>query len=394
MDKIWSNNRYVNLAINILLFLTGINFLHYGQLILPIICFILFVDNKLRFKINNPKTFIVLCLFAVSFYAFSYKLGFYSVMGFTLPMAYYIGSNMYEPNEEKIKKIIYLFAISMSLHVVLNSIYEYIVHGHHGFFMSTTHYDIWTREKIANTATAINADIIVGCLYYLLFHEKNKIIKIILIILAVLSLFYLVVIGRRTPVMMILIVFIASFLYETLYLKNTSEKLRKGFIRISVFALAFLILLIIVYSFDLFNARSILGEYHIIQKFTKGFINDQRFELYFGSFKLMPQYLWGGQHISTILGEQVHDFWIDIYDYSGIISCLIMIVYSVIYLINMIDIFKKERISKNFRVLSLGVFICIGLQMFFEPVMTGSSLFVIVSIIIGSLSERLIINEE
>ena len=109
MDNIWSDNKYINLCINILLFMLGINFLHYGQLILPIICFLLFVDNKLKFKVNNPITFVVLCLFGISFYAFSYKLGFYSVMGFTCPMAYYIGSNMKHPSEDNIKKEGFLF---------------------------------------------------------------------------------------------------------------------------------------------------------------------------------------------------------------------------------------------------------------------------------------------
>ncbi|MBQ2582778.1 MAG: hypothetical protein II577_02635, partial [Erysipelotrichaceae bacterium] len=94
MERIWSENKVINLAVNVLLFLIGINFLHYGQLILPVICLLLFIDNKLQFKVNSPMTFIVLCLFAISFYAFSYKMGFYSVMGFTLPMAYYIGSNI------------------------------------------------------------------------------------------------------------------------------------------------------------------------------------------------------------------------------------------------------------------------------------------------------------
>ena len=315
-------------------------------------------------------------------------------MGFTLPMAYYVGSNMYEPNEEKIKKLIYLFAISMSLHVILNAIYEYIVHGHHGFFMSTTHFDVWTREKISNTATAINADILVGCLYYLLFHEKDKKMKSILFVLAILSLFYLVVIGRRTPVMMIFLEFVISFLYETRYLKNSSLKLKKGFYGISVFVLIIVSLLAIIYSFNLFNAKSLLEEYHIIQKFTKGFINDQRFELYFGSFKLMPKYLWGGQEISNILGEQVHDFWIDIYDYAGIITCAIMIVYSIMYFMNVLIVLKSSLFSNDFKILSLGVFFCIILQMFLEPIMTGASLFLIVGIIINALTERLIIDEE
>lgn len=393
MDNIWSENKYINLCINILLFLTGINFLHYGQLILPVICLLLFVDRKMKFYVNSPLTFVVLCLFAVSFYYFSVK-DFYCVMGFTLPMAYYIGCNIHEVNEEKIRKVIYLLAISMGLHVVLNAIIEAILHGHHGFFFSSTHYDFWTREKISNTATAINIDILLGCVYYLIFHEKNKVLKIIDLVTFVLAMFYLMVIGRRTPVMMIFIVFVVSFVYETIYLKNTSARLRTAFIRIFVSVIVFVALIVTIYTLNIFGAKDVLNGYRIIGKFSKGFINDQRFELYFGSFKLMPQYLWGGQHISKILGEQVHDFWIDIYDYAGIVTCAIMIVYSLIFLRDSVKILKNDKIGKDFRILLIGVLTCIVLQMFLEPVMTGASLFLLVSIIIHGLFERLNLDEQ
>ena len=393
MDNIWSENKYINLCINILLFLAGINFLHYGQLILPVICLLLFVDRKMKFYVNSPLTFVVLCLFAVSFYYFSVK-DFYCVMGFTLPMAYYIGCNIHEVNEEKIRKVIYLLAISMGLHVVLNAIIEAILHGHHGFFFSSTHYDFWTREKISNTATAINIDILLGCVYYLIFHEKNKVLKIIDLVTFVLAMFYLMVIGRRTPVMMIFIVFVVSFVYETIYLKNTSARLRTAFIRIFVSVIIFVALIVTIYTLNIFGAKDVLNGYRIIGKFSKGFINDQRFELYFGSFKLMPKYLWGGQHISKILGEQVHDFWIDIYDYAGIVTCAIMIVYSLIFLRDSVKILKNDKIGKDFRILLIGVLTCIVLQMFLEPVMTGASLFLLVSIIIHGLFERLNLDEQ
>ena len=393
MERIWSENKVINLTVNVLLFLVGINFLHYGQLILPVICLLLFIDNKLQFKVNSPMTFIVLCLFAVSFYAFSYKMGFYSVMGFTLPMAYYIGSNIKDPSEENIKKIIYLFAISMGIHVILNSIIELILHGTRGFFMSTTHYDFWTREKIANTHTAVNADIIIGCLYYLLFHEKNRKLKGLCLVIFVLSMFYLLVIGRRTPVIMLLMVMVFSFLYEAFILKNSSERLRKNFYIVSLLAVAFVILLILFYSLDLFGLKALLDESHIVHKFKQSFINDQRFELYFGSFALMPKYPWGGQHISTILGEQVHDLLIDIYDYAGIVTCAIMIVYAFCYGRTIYRLFKSKKVSNDLKIFSLGVFLCLVTQMFFEPIMTGSSLFLIIAIIINTIVERLLLNE-
>ena len=394
MDNIWSDNKYINLCINILLFLTGINFLHYGQLILPIICFLLFVDNKLQFKVNNPITFVVLCLFGISFYAFSYKLGFYSVMGFTCPMAYYIGSNMKHPNEDNIKKIIYLFAIAMGCHVILNSIYEYIVHGHHGFFQSTTHYDFWTKEKISNTSTAINADFILGCLYYLFFHEKNKRIKMLCLVVFAFSMFYLVVIGRRTPVLLALIAFVLSYLYEVTVLKKGSKLIKKWFFRVISIVFLYAISFMIFYHLNLFNCQPFLNNYHIVIKFTRGFINDQRFSLYFGSFKLMPKYLWGGQHISTILGEQVHDFWIDIYDYAGIVPCGFMIIYSVIFVKDLTRLYKSKIINDDLKIFMVGISSCIIIQMFLEPVMTGASLYLLASIIIHGLFERLALNEQ
>ena len=211
MKNIWSENKYINNLIIVLLFLMGINFLHAGQLILPIICLLLFIDNRFRFKVNDIKTFVLLCLYGISFFAFTYKMGFYSVMGFVCPMAYYVGSNMKNPNSENIKKIVYLLAISMGFHVILNSIFEYIVHGSHGFFRSSTHYDFWTRQKISNTFTAINADLIIGCTYYLIFHEKKKSIKQLGLFVFVASMFYLTIIGRRTPLMMVMIVFAVSY---------------------------------------------------------------------------------------------------------------------------------------------------------------------------------------
>lgn len=394
MENIWSENKYINTLVNFLLILVGVNFMHIGQLILPIICFVLFVDNKFRFFVNKPSTFIILCLFAISFYAFSYQMGFYSVMGFTLPMAYYIGSNIKNPSANNIKKIIYLFAISMGCHVILNSITEYILHGHHGFFMSTTHYDVWTRQKIANTATAINADIIIGCLYYLVFHEKNKSFKMFGLTVFVISMFYLMVIGRRTPVIMVAFVFFFSFVYECYIEKRIDKNIKKKFIKLSIATIIVVVCLILIYTFDIFGSRTILNGYHIVLKFTKGFINDQRFELYFGSFPLMPKYLWGGQHISTILTEQVHDLWIDIYDYAGIITWFLMILYSLQYAKDILNFYKNRKIDYYFKVLMVGVFICIILQMFFEPIMTGASLFLIVSIIIGALVEKHTINEK
>ncbi len=392
MNGIWSDNKYVNTAVNVLLFLTGINFLHYGQLILPVICLILFVDRRFFFRVNQPLVFILLCLFGVSFYAFSIR-DFYCVMGFTLPMAYYIGCNMNHPSVENVKKVIFLLAVAMGLHVILNSIYEFIVHGKHGFFFSSTHYDVWTREKISNTATAINADLMIGCLYHLLFHEKDRKLKISCLIVFAWSLFYLLVIGRRTPILIMGLAFLLSFLYEVLILKKGSSKLKKSFFLICAVTAVLVLSIVALYAFDLFGLREFMIGIPIIRKFTSGLINDERFTLYVNALKLMPSHLWGKSEISSILGIEVHDFWLDVYDHAGIVSYLLMLGYTFFFVKDVYRILKSEKSDEEFRILLTGVTVTMGLQMFLEPVMSGASLFLIVCILIHGCFGRLLNDE-
>ena len=78
---------------------------------------------------------------------------------------------------------------------------------------------------------------------------------------------------------------------------------------------------------------------------------------------------------------------------GGIISYLLMIVYSLCYLGVMIKTIKQRDDVTNRNTLFIGLFLCIGIQMFLEPVMTGESIFLIVSVIIGSMIESMLENE-
>lgn len=394
LDNIWSDNKYINLAVNILIFLLSINFMHYGQLLLPLICFLLFIDNRMRFKVNDPVVFVALCLFGVSFYAFSHQLGFYSAMGFTLPMAYYVGSNVRYSNEENTKKIIYLLAFGMGLHVILSGIMEMILHGPHGFFMSSTHYDFWTRQKMSSTAIAIDEDLLIGILYYVLLKENNRKCKVLLITELVLGMFYLIVIGRRTSLMMMITSFMAMFAYEAIVTKNISIKLVRILICIAIIFISLALVITVFYRFDIFSSRLFFDQFKIITVFQQGVLDTDRLKLFIGAIKLMPYHLFGGQEISSILGMPVHELWLDIYDYAGIIPYLLMIIYSLMFVRTILRLFRNEGISNNTKILLFGVDICIMIQMFLEPVMTGASLFLIISIIIDGITERMLIEEK
>lgn len=388
----WSDKKYVNIIIDVLLFLVGINFSHYGQLMLPVICLILFIDNKFRFEVNDIRIFVILCLFGISFCYFAYTDGFYCVMGFCLPMAYYIGSNLKSPSEENIRKLIFLFAFSMGCHVVLNSVFELAVHGTHGFFLSSTHYDVWTREKISNTTTAVNIDLLIACLYYLLWHEKNRKTKIACLTVFALAMFYCVVIGRRTPVLLLVILFMFSFIFESIVYRKADQRIKKAVLISIAAAAAMLIGIILFYSFDLFGCREFLDNLNIIIKFKNGIVDNSRISYYFGAIKLMPKYMFGGRKISSELGGFVHDFGLDIYDYAGIVPYFFIAIYSLCFAYVALKVFMNKHIDNKAMLLS--VFICIIIQMFIEPVMSGSTIFLICSIIIEASIERMLKENE
>ncbi len=399
MSNIWSENQYVNAIINILLFAMGINVFHYGQLILPVICFILFLDRKLKFYVNDAKVFVILCLFAVSFYAFSNK-DFYSVMGFCLPMAYYIGSNMNNHDAESVKKVIYLLALSMACHVCLNFWYEYhmpykdTIRGFSRISQSSSHYDFWTKGSVSSTATAININLMIGCLYYLFRHEKKKIVTAVMFFVLFTGMAYCVMMGRRTPVLMIGAVIVLSFLFECFIVRNMTEKARKVFFFLAGSGLILLIIVLILSYFDVMGIGSFLGNTYIVAKLKMGLVDRNRFDLFLAALKLLPKYPWGGQKISAEIGLWIHEFWLDIYDYAGIVSYLLILSYSVIYLLKMIKALGNRNCDGGIRTLLLCVFFCIAAELFIEPVMTGESLFAIVAVIFGAVCEGMLIHEK
>ncbi|MDO4197484.1 MAG: O-antigen polymerase [Erysipelotrichaceae bacterium] len=391
---IFSERKIVDYVICGLLGLVAVNFLHYGQFILPLICLILFIDNKFRFNFGDIRIFILLCLFGISFFAFSYKLGFYAVMGFCLPMGYYIGVNIKDPSQDNIKKVLYIIALGMCIHVILNGIYDMYMHINKVNFLSSNHYDFWTRDRMSSTATALNLDILIGMLYYIIRYEKNKVLKYSSIIGFAIAIAYCIFAGRRTPLLLIAICLFVSFVYEGFIKNILTEKQKKLFIGLFIAGVLVVLGVAVSYETDFLGCQAFFNKFYIIYKFRQGLLDNSRINAYISAVKLMPSHPWGCQEISGITGIQVHDLWVDIYDYAGVVSWGLMLVYTTYYFFMFIKVMKLKNVDDSIKVMLLTVFVCIVLQMFLEPVMTGSSIFAIICVIIGAIEERMITHEQ
>lgn len=384
-NNIWSDKKWVNITVNVLLFLLAINVFHYGQFILPIICLILFIDNRFKFNVNSWFNFILLCLFALSFCIFSFKNdAFYSLMGFCVPMAYYIGSNINDASEKNIKTIIYILAFGMATHVVLNFGLDFVVEGVE-MFSSHVHRDIWTLSKIKATVTSVYYTFIIGSIYYLFAYEKNKKIKAIGISLLIILIIYDIGLGRRTPLFLALIsVFVSIFLSLIVFKKKVSKK----FIVIVLSIIGIIILFAILVYFNVFGIQDKTKHLLLIDKFLWLGLDAERLDIFVSAIKAAPEHLWGGQEISGVVGVEVHDLWMDVFDRSGIITYLLLVVFSIKTAILFIKYSQNKNISNELKILVLTLFICIVVQLFLEPIMSGSSLFLMCVIVFVSSIER------
>ena len=395
MNNMWSDKKCINIIINILLFLMTINFMHIGQFLLPIICSILFIDNKFKLKINNYYIFIILCLFALAFCIFSYKLGFYCFIGFCLPMAYYIGCNL-KTNEDNIKKLIYILAFSMASHLVLDFIFESLLlnFDYQSMFGKIFHYDIWisintllqgneiyVNGRIRTTILSLNYVLILACFFYLFVFEKNKKIKAIGISLFILSSIYCLALGRRTTFFMFIIVLFISLIYYLICVKKVNVKIFIKYIFILLFI--FFLSIVLVYL-NLFDVKTYLSRITLFNKiFTQGF-NSGRIAIFINSIKYYAQYLWGGQKISESIGSLIHNMWGDIYDYAGIIPFILMVIYTISSVEIGINFIKNKSISTSFKLIIINIYICSFLVMLLEPLLSAFSLLLIVIVLLIS----------
>lgn len=388
MENIWSENKKVNLIINILLFLLGMNFMHYAQLLIPIICIIIFFANNHKFHVNNIKTFIILCLFGISFLIFAYeKKGFFAFIGLFLPMAYYIGSNIYRPNETKIKQVIYILAFGMLIHIVLNFGVDLAIRGIE-CIRRNSHLDIWTFDEYPATQTATNYILPIGCLYYYLVYDNKNKSKILVYPVLLVSFIYMFALGKRAPMVILFIVLVIMIFCDvTIYKKiNKASK--------TIIALVFLLLITasfvyIVYLYDLFGLKNKIPYISIVRKFYAAGFDPQRLHFAIETIKNAPQHLFGGSYISETFGFGPHELWLDIFDIAGIIPYALIVIYSIISLFVIINTLKNKEISKEFKILFIGVFTAVILEFFIEPIISGASILLLSVIIILSCVERL-----
>lgn len=379
---------FTNRVICILLFLFSLNVFNLSSLIL-VATFILIVicDRGKLYLPANDNVFIVLLIFAVTFFIFSTQNGINSgISAIGCPMAYYIGLRVQNDHmelslsEKQLKFVTLLLVAGMTCHAFVNFIYELIRFG--GINSGAVHYDFFSLgAPTSATGAATYLTLFSGVIFYLIMESDSVKKRISGILLIIIAFVYDMILGGRTFFALTGVSFALSLIVYIQGQRNDTRKMRA----IGKFVLIVLVLgaiAIIVYILHQDAITKLFESTYLFHRISYAktsqsqdlfsfFKSSGRWNIRKEYISLMLDYPWGGRKILNKVGLYAHELWLDIFDCAGFIPFLLIWIVTIqITICNIKYVFNKDVPIKN-RILIVGITSSATIQFFFEPVLSG-----------------------
>lgn len=375
----WTKQKSIDNLIHIILFLsaTGL-FLHGMQLFLLAAILVFVFKDREKKELSENTSLIILTLFAGSYYVFAAFHDINGLSAFILPAGYYIGCSTQEATEKKIIRLIIILAFGFGVRLALNFIHNYNMFGALILQERTPAYDIWLKDTVAATSLLTNGIMVVSLFFYFVQQEDSYSIRITGVLLGLISLVYTLVLGERTIFLMFVLSIFTGLILgrEQAILSHSKNVYKQLFIFLVLIIL--LSLLFIQYNDSL---TSLYFDSNFYRRFFSGASYSENItrssRVYYNSFYLsqMPEYLWGGRNLFYLSKEYAHNLWLDVYDSSGIIPFLLLLLYTIFSLSRIICvIFLKDEPA--FRLVVGTVCLCLFVEFFLEPALIGCPLLV------------------
>ena len=325
-------------------------------------------------KILVSKNLILIIGFAVSYYIISM---FYEIdvsrVSIACVLSYYIGMMLIEISKNKEKSVItytYSIAIGFFIHAMANYIINIGTQDRNTI-------DIWTGVGRSATLQATMLTMIMGSSFYSLVALKNKLYKLIITIIIILSLSYNLILGTRTLIIVSVVSFIVSCItFIILNRRNIFLVLKNGKTLLIVIIVIFL-----VFISNFMGIREKIENTKLLRRINKPYSTEEadenRVQTLFLAFNSILEHPMGGNNERIGELKYAHNMWLDVGKQAGIIPFVLLSVFTIISLWNVIKIFKNEKFSNEFKVFLAGIYSAVLLNMAVEPIMQGEPLFFI-----------------
>lgn len=279
-------------------------------------------------------------------------------------LSYTISMNWCD-SRKKINYLMLIVVLGLFLHAFLNYIYS-INNGYTlgeikdiwGGYMATTHLSI--------LLIPICSLFEIGFVFY-----KKNILYLLLSVLAVISLFITLTTGRRTVAIVFLIMLIINLLIDIV---ASNEKKRS--IRVFLFLIIGLIVIIILYSGNMFGIKNMVEESFLYQRVV---VNETdkggfaRWDTQIYVLKNIDRFLLGSNGITeSSVHSYAHNLWLDALVFGGIIPAVTLVMYSINCCKTLKRIFKIHGVKDITCRIYISIFIASTLSFFVEPILQGA----------------------
>ena len=294
----------------------------------------------------------------------TYNLFLYCIIpALVFATGYTITSNLGDDSILLAERCLAAIAIGCSIHVILN------ISVNSGLTNRSETADFFAGHLAATNLGSLNTYIL-ALLPCLIITPKKK-VKIIGLILFTLSVIYAFILGTRTTIYaLIIMTVISAILYIKKHYPNGIPVNR--LIKWAIIICALIFIAQVVYSNNFLNIKTNIETSTLLRRFNAiettnsdiarmGFLMD-------GIVYLFEHPL-GGNKIQGL--NYFHNYWLDVGRIAGIVPVLLLVVLDITLFRHMLKVFMNKKIDEDFRFALLGIYICVLINFFMEPIMDG-----------------------
>lgn len=381
-------NNSVSLVLFFLLVVAASNFMLLG------IYFFLFTACAFlltRRRIGCSLQILPLFLFAVSYAFFVSITGSFGVSAlkiFVCPLVWLFGYNIsFRQTSNKIITYMCALAIGAAIHGIANFFYNISV----GVDMSLGRtYDFFSGSLSAATGQATYFTMLVAISFWMIFLQRNLWARLLGALLYITALLYDVQLGGRTFLVLSVLALPIGLLLYCFFVARGSQADRKKVFRTLLLVICIVSLAIIAFNSNFLGIKDIYEDSYLYKRLeiynATDLDSDSRFFRKAQYFKLVPEYLFGGNHISVDedLGY-AHELWLDIYDDAGMITYILIVLYTGASLIRFIKAAKMKKTELLHKVCLLSFCSIMMLQFFVEPILQGAPMLLYSYIVVDGM---------
>lgn len=291
--------------------------------------------------------------------------------------AFFAGLNMFDrPKEKDTIAVVLLLGASLSGYGLLNFIANYSNLQTYSIARAT--FDFWSGEVVTATSQAAYFAFFLSTILTVFTTIRGKLLKLLWGLILALSFVYNLMLAGRTYFGLLAVGIVVGMFYTTTMNDVVTDKHVVSRTKKRIWWDLLLVVLVVfaLFSFDAFGVYTKLMSSNFYTRFFTNTsitsINESGRSTLMAEFvKLMMDYPWGGSNISRLMGNNVHNMWLDNYDQLGIIPFVLLVSYSCTAIFRVMQLIRDKEISTKLRVLGISVYMVLFAQYMLEPILSG-----------------------